>query len=63
MNFSEVTGLSVDELRKKLREVRDQLFELRMKNKLGQIGNPLQIRFLRRDVARIRTALNQKLAQ
>jgi len=63
MKFGDVKGLSVDELKKKLREVRGELFEMRMKNKLGQVGNPLQIRHLRRGVARIRTALNQKLAQ
>jgi large subunit ribosomal protein L29 len=63
MKFSEVRGMSVDELRKKHREVRDGLFQLRMKNKLGQVGNPLEIRHLRRDLARVKTALNQKLAQ
>ncbi|HEX4925694.1 MAG TPA: 50S ribosomal protein L29 [Bdellovibrionales bacterium] len=63
MKFEEVRGMSVDELKKKLRELREQLFELGMKNKLGQVGNPIQIRFLRRDVARVKTALNQKLAQ
>ena len=63
MKFEEVSGLSVDELRKKLRELREQVFELGMKNKLGQVGNPIQIRYLRRDVARVKTALSQKLAE
>lgn len=63
MKFEEVRGMSVDELKKKLRELRGELFELSMKNKLGQVGNPVQIRFMRRDVARVKTALSQKLAQ
>ena len=63
MDFKEVKGMSVDELKKKQREVRNNLFELRMKNKLGQVANPLQIRHVRRDLARLKTALSQKLAQ
>jgi len=63
MKFEEVRGMSVEELQKRLKETREQHFELRMKNTLGQLGNPLQIRFIRRSIARIHTALNQKLAE
>ena len=43
--------------------MREELFEMKMKNQLGQLGNPLQIRFLRKDISRIKTALTKKLAQ
>ena len=63
MKFEDVKGLTVTELRKKESEVRKELFEAGMKNALGQLGSPMQIRGLRRGVARLKTALNQKLKQ
>lgn len=63
MKFEEISGLTVEELKKKANELKKDLFEMEMKNSLGQLGNPLEIRFRRRDVARINTAINQKLAK
>ena len=63
MKFSEIRDLTVEELKKKSSELREQLFELKMKNQLGQVGNPLQIRSVRKDIAKIQSALTQKLAQ
>ena len=60
MKFNEIKGLSADELRKKLAQAKEDLFNSRMKNTLGQLGNPMTIRGLRRDVARIETALKMK---
>ena len=63
MKFKEVKDMTVDELKKKERELRKELFESKMKNNLGQLGNPIQIKAVRRGIARLKTALNQKLAQ
>ncbi len=63
MKYSEIKDLTVEELKKKGAELRDELFETKMKNHLGQLGNPLQIRQVRRNISRIKTALTQKLAQ
>lgn len=63
MKFKEIKGFSVDELNKKLKELRGELFESRMKNELGQLGNPIQIRDTRKNLARVQTALTQKLAE
>ncbi len=60
MKFSEVRNLTENEVRVKLREVRKNLFEARMKNSMGQLTNPLSIREMRRDVARLNTVLRQK---
>ena len=38
-------------------------FELKMKHSMGQVANPVEIRYKRRDMARILTAVNAKLAQ
>ncbi len=63
MKFSDVRDLTVAELRSREKTTRDELFELKMKHSLGQVGNPLQIRSLRRDIAKVKTALNAKLAR
>lgn len=62
MKFEDVSGLSLEELRKKGTELRRSLFEMKMKNSLGQLGNPLEIRFTRRDIAKVETAISQKTA-
>ncbi len=57
MNYEDIKNLTPVELNKKLREVKGNLFEARMKNAMGQMANPISIRKMRRDVARLRTAL------
>lgn len=63
MKFADVRDLTVEELRKREKAIRVELFELKMKHSVGQVGNPLQIRLLRRDVSRVKTAISAKLAR
>jgi large subunit ribosomal protein L29 len=60
MQYEDISGLSHKELVKKSKELRSQMFELRMKNSLGQLTNPMSIRDARRDVARLKTAMTAK---
>ncbi|MFN8790286.1 MAG: 50S ribosomal protein L29 [Bdellovibrionales bacterium] len=57
MKFTEIKDMSLPELKKKRATLSEQLFEARMKNSIGQLSNPVQIRQLRRDIARINTAI------
>jgi large subunit ribosomal protein L29 len=57
---AEVRGMTPEELVKKKREIAQELFILKMKNSLGQVGNPLQIRHMRRDLARVNTILAER---
>jgi len=57
MKYTDVSGMSEKDLGNKTRELRAQIFEARMKNTIGQLPNPMVIRELRRDVARMQTAL------
>jgi large subunit ribosomal protein L29 len=61
MKFSEVNELTSSELRKRVAQLRTELFEARMKHTLGQLGNPVEIRYKRKDLARLKTALQMKL--
>lgn len=60
MKYADISGLSEKELMNKTKELREQLFEARMKNALGQLANPMVIRSTRRDIARLQTALRAK---
>jgi large subunit ribosomal protein L29 len=63
MKFADIHDLTVEELRKRERSMAEELFELKMKHSLGQLSNPLQIRGVRRDISRVKTALTVKLAR
>ena len=60
MNVNEIKDLSVKELREKIEGLQQKLFNLRFQAKLGQLSNPLKIRMVRRDIARVRTVCNAK---
>lgn len=63
MKFSDIENKSVTELIKQKNELAAKLFDLKMKNTLGQIASPHQIRTVRRDIARINTAIVRKAAR
>jgi large subunit ribosomal protein L29 len=42
------------------RELREQLFKLRFQSSMGSSENPLKIRQVKREIARIQTILNEK---
>jgi large subunit ribosomal protein L29 len=57
---SELRNLSEPELVAKSRELRDELFNVRVKRATGQLENTAKLGQLRRDVARAETVLAQK---
>jgi large subunit ribosomal protein L29 len=59
MKIRELRELSVDELKQKEIELEDQLFKLRFQKSLGKLDNPMKIRNIKRDVARIITLLKE----
>lgn len=60
MKTKEIRELSGDEIEKKIGEMEEELFNLRFQAKMGQLSNPLQLRYVRRDIARAKTILSQK---
>ena len=60
MKASELRGKSADELSKELNSLLNAQFKLRMQKAIQQLTNTSQIRRVRRDIARVRTLLNQK---
>jgi large subunit ribosomal protein L29 len=55
-----VRELSDADLKGKERELQEQLFRLRLQKSIGQLDDGLKIRQTRRDIARVKTILNEK---
>jgi len=60
MKQSEIKGLSVAELQEQLGKSKQAYSELKMAHALSPLENPLQIRSLRRSIARIATELTNR---
>ena len=60
MKIKEIRELTPDELRARKRELREQIFHLRLRQAGGQLEKPSELRTLRREIARIETVLTQK---
>ena len=62
MKAKEVRDLSADEQAQKLAEVEKELFNLRIQKAAGQLEKPDRIRVVKREIARIKTVMNQAKA-
>ena len=60
MRPSELRTLTRDELEQRLREAREERFNLRFQQKTGQLSNPLRLREVRKDIARLLTILEER---
>ena len=60
MTPKEIRDLSPGEITTKLREIREQLLQLRLRKQTGQVEKTHELRSLRKDIARLETILNQK---
>jgi len=55
-----IRELSDDELESKEEELHEQLFRMRMQKATGQLDQPGKIRFVRKDLARVKTTLTER---
>lgn len=60
MKFTELQDKDIAELQKMLKEKKSLLFEKRLQLKTMQLTNPSEIKTIRKDIARINTALSAK---
>jgi len=59
MKTIELRDLSVEELQKKLIDFKDELFSLRFQMVTGQLGNPMRLKEVKRNIARTKTILRE----
>jgi len=60
MKASEMRDKTVDELQQQKQDLKKELFNLNFQKVTGEIENPMRIRQVRKDVARILTVINEK---
>ena len=60
MNASELRGKTVAELREALHDLLKEQFNLRMQRGTGQFSRPHLMKDVRRNIARVKTVINQK---
>lgn len=59
MKVKDIRDLNKDELNKKLFDCKDELFKLRFQLATGQLDNPMRLKQVRKDIARIKTVIRE----
>ena len=60
MKAKEVRNLSTAELAVRLEELKEELFNLRFQLATGQLDNPMRIREVRKNIARVTTVMRER---
>jgi large subunit ribosomal protein L29 len=61
--LADLRGLTVDDLKQRAQDLDDQVFRLRIQKSMGQAESGNKIRPLRRELARVKTVLQEKGAK
>ncbi|MCF7794042.1 MAG: 50S ribosomal protein L29 [Candidatus Cloacimonetes bacterium] len=59
MKMKDLRELTVDELNQKELDLREELFNLRFQQSTNRLENPMKIRQVKRDIARVKTLLTE----
>ena len=60
MKNEEIKTLSLEQLNARLKELKNELFNLRFSHATRNLANPLAIRNVRKEIARVQTAIREK---
>jgi len=63
MKQQEITKLSVEDVKKKIADFSDQLIKMKLTHRVAPIENPIQIRRVRKTIARLHTELTKRETQ
>lgn len=63
MKASDIRELSLEDIQAKLEEEKAAYEKLRLNHKMAQIENPIQLRYMRKTIARLNTALTDKMTE
>lgn len=59
MKATEIRQLSIEELNKKLADLKAELFNLRFQHAINQLENPMRINIVKKDIARVKTIMKE----
>ncbi len=60
MKTSEIRNMSTEDINKKIEELKNELFDMRMKQATASLEKPHRIRAARKDIARMKTILAER---
>ena len=60
MKIQDIRDLSTQELEDKVKDLMEELFNLRFQNATNQLDNPMRIVSVKKDIARVKTVLKEK---
>ena len=58
--INEYKNMSVEQLQKELKELKNELFKLRFQNSLNGLDNPNKITLVKKEIARVNTLITEK---
>ena len=62
MKVAEIRNMTTEQLEAKLKELKEELFNLRFQLEVKQLENPHKIKDVKHDIARVMTVLREKNA-
>ena len=60
MKTKEIRELTVEELNTKLKDLKEELFNLRFRHAIGQLENTASIKTCKTDIAKVKTILRER---
>ncbi len=60
MNAKEIRDNTLPELNEQLKKLKDELFHLRFQHAINQLDNPMSIKAVKKDIARVQTIIREK---
>ena len=60
MKATDLRKKSQTELEEELNELKEELFKLRFQHATNQLANPLLLKYVKRDIARVKTVMRQQ---
>jgi len=63
MRARELRELSIDELRQKEHDLKEELFNLRFQRATGQLENLMRVTHVKRDIAKAKTVLRERMGK
>ncbi len=60
MKASEIKEMTANELQEKLKDLKQELFNLRFQHAVNQLDNPMRLKAVKRDIARVKTFIRKQ---
>ena len=60
MKIDQIRNMNESELQAEVKKLKNELFNLRFQHVTGQLENPIKLRDIKKDIARVKTILREK---